>query len=652
MLSLSSCAHSWVTTLLCRRLETAARRVLYVRLCLVLVGLLFCDHVARSDDAAKPGGVSGKDRVALVIGNGDYRNYPKLPNPANDARAMAEVLKSDGFEIYGGHPLIDADKNTMDDAIRGFGLRIINTGAALFYYAGHGIQVDGRNYMLPISAKIERLSDVKYEMIDVNDILDLMQEANDKLNVVFLDACRNNPIGEGGLRGITVGLAQINAPRGTVLAYATAPGKLARDGAGKHSPYTRAIVKTLKQPGLPLLEALNRISLEVQEATNGEQVPWSASSGITGNFYFIEPTTGALDLKVSPPDATLRLDGEEKGKADGYRDQLKAGTHEYEITAPGFATEHSTVNIKPGDQQSVRVVLGPTARPPAPPPRPTAATLELAVVPPEAILKLDGAEVGPAKGFRQDLPAGVHKIELSAQGYQTHQERVTLPPGADRSIEIALLPVATTPPPPPPPTTGMLVLQVATPGATVRLDGEPAGLAKGFRRQIKAGEHEIEIAADGYEPSRQKIAIAAGAATNLVLTLVAIPQWDAKKEIPEKSTGTISVTTEPNSALITIDGKRVGSPGSAELGVSPGKHVVAASANGWVAQRLTIGVNAGERVQVPLQLIRKVRPRVVETKNGPPGEPPASAAAAAPRLPPPPVPPPAAPAVRTALPPP
>ncbi|MEO5369198.1 MAG: SUMF1/EgtB/PvdO family nonheme iron enzyme [Magnetococcus sp. DMHC-1] len=225
-------------------------------------------------------------RVALVIGNGKYRHITPLDNPPNDARLMAKALQGVGFNLVEGQPLIDADRSAMERAVRSFGQAIRGGAVGLFYYAGHGIQVKGQNYLIPVGANVNGESDVKYELVDAAFVLDEMTNAGNRLNIVILDACRNNPFGGRGLRSVGSGLAQIQAPAGTVISYATAPGNTASDGTGANSPYTQALAKVIRTPGLDVFAAFNEVGLLVKKSTGGQQHPWLATSPIEGRFQF------------------------------------------------------------------------------------------------------------------------------------------------------------------------------------------------------------------------------------------------------------------------------------------------------------------------------------------------------------------------------
>ena len=225
-------------------------------------------------------------RLALVVGNSNYRNVPGLDNPANDARLMADTLRSLGFKLVGDGPQIDLDKAELDRAVQSFGHGLQGGDVGLFYYAGHGLQVRGANYLVPVGANPAREADVDFQMLDINLVLRQMESAGTKLNIVILDACRNNPFGGRGLRATDSGLAQMRAPEGTLISYATQPGNVAADGTGDHSPYTKALAKTIRKPGLGIFDTFNAVGLEVLRETSGSQQPWVSNSPIAGSFYF------------------------------------------------------------------------------------------------------------------------------------------------------------------------------------------------------------------------------------------------------------------------------------------------------------------------------------------------------------------------------
>ena len=222
-------------------------------------------------------------RVALVIGNSDYKLGPLL-NPVNDARAMANALQATNFDV-----IKYENVRTMADmkkAIREFGEKIQNGGVGLFYYAGHGIQVNGKNWLIPTQAEIYREEEVEYETVDVGFVLAQMESAHNRMNIIILDACRNNPFARSW-RSAAQGLAFISAPAGTLIAYATAPGSVASDGTGDNGLYTEEFLKQINKSGLKIEDVFKNVRVGVMARSGNMQTPWESSS-LVGDFYFVE----------------------------------------------------------------------------------------------------------------------------------------------------------------------------------------------------------------------------------------------------------------------------------------------------------------------------------------------------------------------------
>jgi carboxyl-terminal processing protease len=227
-------------------------------------------------------------RIALVVGNSNYQNVARLENPRNDATLMATTLRSLGFTLVGDGPQLDLDKAALDLAVQKFGSTLQGADVAMFYYAGHGVQIRGANFLVPVGANPTREADVDFQMVDVGMVLRQMEGAGTRLNLVVLDACRNNPFGGRGLRATDGGLAQMRAPEGTLISFATQPGNVALDGEG-NSPFTTALAATIRRSGLDIFQTFNEVGLAVKRSTGGSQQPWVSSSPIDGNFYFVAP---------------------------------------------------------------------------------------------------------------------------------------------------------------------------------------------------------------------------------------------------------------------------------------------------------------------------------------------------------------------------
>ena len=219
-------------------------------------------------------------RVALVVGNGSYKNAP-LRNPVHDAEAVAKTLQRLGFHVT---LKLNQDRLGLAQAIRDFGNQLKGSNAGLFYYAGHGMQVKGRNYLIPVDADIQVEDEVPYRSIDANEVLAKMETSRNPLNVVILDACRNNPFARS-FRSNSQGLAQMDAPSGTLLAFATSPGSVASDGSGSNGLYTKHLLTNLDTPGLAIEQMFKRVRISVMKDTVNKQIPWESSS-LVGDFYF------------------------------------------------------------------------------------------------------------------------------------------------------------------------------------------------------------------------------------------------------------------------------------------------------------------------------------------------------------------------------
>lgn len=224
-------------------------------------------------------------RLALVIGNGDYAVGP-LDNPTRDADLIVRSLQSAGFETTHLENLAYRD---LQRAVVRFGRSLAAAGedtVGLVYYAGHAVQANGENYLIPVDADLQDALDLEIQTLEIETLMRSLESAGNRLNMVILDACRNNPFPAMSRSG-TRGLAKVDAPYGTLLAYSTAPGDVAADGTGRNSPYTAALARGIRTPGLPVEQLFKRVRVEVMERTGNQQVPWESSS-LTGDFYFMD----------------------------------------------------------------------------------------------------------------------------------------------------------------------------------------------------------------------------------------------------------------------------------------------------------------------------------------------------------------------------
>ena len=228
--------------------------------------------------------LSGLPRTALLIGNTKYADSP-LKNPANDAKALGVELQKFGFKV---DTVLDASRTQMANAIQGFSTALAKAkGVGLFYYAGHGAQLAWRNYLIPVDAEIDRLEDMRDKTVELNSVLQGLVKAANPMNVIILDACRDNPFGSK-VPTEQKGLSQFDAPPGSLLAYATSPGNTAADGDGVNGLYTENLLRELNSPAAKIEDVFKRVRLGVRRRSEGRQIPWESTS-LEEDFYFMPP---------------------------------------------------------------------------------------------------------------------------------------------------------------------------------------------------------------------------------------------------------------------------------------------------------------------------------------------------------------------------
>jgi hypothetical protein len=234
-----------------------------------------------------------ESRLALVIGQSAYRSVVPLPNPANDAKAMSKLLGDAGFDVTSA---ADLSQNDMRETVGEFAAKVAAKGpdtVALVFYAGHGLQIDGENFLVPVDVDPKRETDIPLQAVRLNDVLNTLTSVPSKTRILLLDACRNNPfpaINKSAGHGLAIVDAKTGAP-GTFMSFSTSPGAEAEDGSGADSPYTVALLSAAKEPGLSIEDTFKRVRVSVNKATEGRQTPWDSSS-LTDDFRFF-PGPGA-----------------------------------------------------------------------------------------------------------------------------------------------------------------------------------------------------------------------------------------------------------------------------------------------------------------------------------------------------------------------
>ena len=460
----------------------------------VLPGLLFL--VLQSIPIA----AAALERTALVVGNNAYRDAP-LRNPVNDATDMAQLLEKQlGFEVI---LRTDVTQSQFEAAAREFRQQLQRRGGVgLFYYAGHGIQVDGHNYLIPVGANIDSETDVKYKAVDAGYVLGQMDEAKASLNIVILDACRDNPY-ERSFRSASRGLVRLEMPAGelgSLLAYSTAPGKVAADGKGRNSPYTKQLLEALQTPDLTLEQVFKQVAIRVYSETNRRQRPWT-SQFLLGDFYPLpsstplpSPTGGrktyALTVATDPADAQVRILNIEQPYAPGIR--LAPGNYHIAISRPGYLPQERLVEMKEADRTlTVKLEASP------PPEQASLYTLTVDPEPADARVRILNIAQPYQPGIR--LPPGDYHIEISKPGYKP-QERLVQIENADYRERIKLEPMSQP---------ARLTVRSNVYGDQVYIDGQPRGSTR-LDVELEPGWHTVRVEKEGYGSFERRIELGAG----------------------------------------------------------------------------------------------------------------------------------------------
>jgi len=304
---------------------------------LSVLGLLVSANIAKADK-----------RVAFVVGNGAYRNVAALPNPAIDAKAMAKVLRNVGFDVVEGTNLT---RDKMTERLLEFGKKAEGADVALFFYAGHGIAINGTNYLLPVDADIKSEMDVKLgSAINVDTTLEQTM-ADAKVKLVFLDACRDNPFAgkikpNSATRSLSVqsGLAEMKSGEGTLIAFATGPGQTALDGeVGTNSPFTRALMANITQPGVEIQQAMTKVRAQVNEETSKNQLPWGHTN-LTGTVFLNPAPAAPAGASAEAPAAPVATGAASEVELEFWR-SIKDSNKTEELNA--YLTNYPNGTFKP-----------------------------------------------------------------------------------------------------------------------------------------------------------------------------------------------------------------------------------------------------------------------------------------------------------------
>ena len=301
--------------------------------------------VEKPANAGKPVGLAGPEqRIALVIGNSNYQNVTHLSNPDNDAKSVAQLLNAAGFEVI---LATDVGHNEMIQVVQDFSGKIAGRGpntVAMVYYAGHGVQLAGENYLVPVDARISSEPDLINGSVRLVDVMATLDAIPSRMRIAILDACRNNPF--PSLNDAGRGLAIVDAPNGSIVAYSTAPGTEALDGIGDHSPYTAAFLRLAHEKNLPIEQLFKRVRLEVNNSTGGQQTPWESSS-LTSDFYFFGDTAVAAN-RAPVQEKTVQA-------ADNLPSRASRQAYDYVLAENSIEHYQEFIELYPNDPLCFRI---------------------------------------------------------------------------------------------------------------------------------------------------------------------------------------------------------------------------------------------------------------------------------------------------------
>ena len=352
----------------------------------------------------------------------------------NDAKDIAAKLKILGFDVV---LCTDADKRSMVDGINLFARKLARSEVGIFYFAGHGIQINNNNYLIPVNSKVESESDVEFEGINAGRILGKMKEAGNRLNIVVLDACRNNPFARS-FRSSATGLAKMDAPPGSIIAYATSPGSLAEDGTGRNGVYTGELLKNLENPALAVQEVFNQTGLDVMKQTNDKQVPWVSSTPVP-KYFLAQGSTiittpadtysskGKLSIVSDPEGADIFVDQGFKGKSPLDINSIDPGTYRVVAKLAGYDAIDKKVKVNSNRKAVVNFYFEK---------KETKGRLYVTCQPADSTIRI--LDIIPKYVDGIELDAGQYRIQVSKTGYTTRIEsiRVSAGEGLDLYVEL------------------------------------------------------------------------------------------------------------------------------------------------------------------------------------------------------------------------
>ena len=528
-------------------------------------------------------------RVALIFGNASYTKLGKLRNPTNDARDIGSSLERLGFDV---EVVVDGDLGAMMEAVERFGKRLTGAEAGLFFYAGHGVQASGVNYLIPIDADVQGEYQLKYRTLPTDFILETMNASGCGLNIIILDACRDNPFST--FRSTARGLAVVgSAPSGAIIVYATDPGKTAADGTGNHGTFTEALLKHISTPGLDVKELFDRVGSDVATVTKQQQTPW-VSSKYYGSYFLAgmaqppKPALAAAPQSATTPAQTANV---KLGKAELIVRTIPEGA-DVLIDGTSIGAAGDVLTISAGAEIEVMAkngfLVGSTKLVPA-----SGQLYELdiklvqqkgnllvkALGAETGIMYLDGKEVGTfGKGLFRDLPAGDHEYTIRGKGFYA-VGKVSITPDLTTTVPVTLSEV------------GLLRLSMPD-DCEVKVSAKGYGPvtvgSKQLLEDLPVGEISVSARGSGYDDVDARLSVRKGVETLWT-------PW---------TVGGLTIETSPAGAIVTMNGKSLGQAPQLVRGLLPGKATVGAKADGYEDSNVTAAVLLGKISKVLVRLTR------------------------------------------------
>lgn len=459
-------------------------------------------------------------RVALVIGNSDYK-IGALKNPVNDANDIAEVLSNLGFEVILKK---NVDRREMVAAIRSFGKKLSGSQIGFFYYAGHGVQIDGANYLIPVKINFQEEYEVEFEAVQVTRIFQAIKSAGNATNIVILDACRDNPF-KKSTRKFAKGLARMDAPRGTMLAYATAAGHVAADGTGRNGTYTEALLRNLQDPNLDVRDMFNKTGLDVEKKTNRQQTPWVSNSSFP-DFYLAggSKALSTLTIESNPIGAEIFIHGKFKGKAPVEIKDIAPGGYNVEAKLSGYLTGKNKINITEGEQASLNFSLNHEV---------LKAKLYVKTSPSNCQVRLLNLKAGFKNGMKLDL--GRYTLAVTKKGYESKIQWVDMISLEDVKVYVKLEKRASVI------IKSKLYVKTSPPGSSVKILNSNKKFYNGI--ELDQGRYSLEVSQKGYKTDTRWV---------IVTTKDTDLYFDLEKLAPVVLKSKLYVSTIPQDAKVQI----------------------------------------------------------------------------------------------------